>query len=42
MKIIGIEDEKIKKINKKKLTITLAISVILLIGIIIFAIYCAN
>ncbi len=42
MKIIEIEDEKIKKINKKKLTITLAISVILLIGIIIFAIYCAN
>lgn len=44
MKVIGIEEgrEKIKKINKKKLTVLIIISVLILTAIILFCIYMGN
>lgn len=43
MKIIGIDDEKsVKKVNKKKIAITSAIALLIIIAIIIFIIYCVN
>ena len=44
MKVIGIEEgrEKIKKINKKKLTVLIIISVLILTAIILFCVYMGN
>ena len=44
MKVIGIEEgrEKIKKINKKKLTVLIIISVLILTSIILFCVYMGN
>lgn len=44
MKIIGIEDEEeiIKKINKKRITITAIVSIFILVLIIIIAVYMGN
>lgn len=44
MKVIGIEEgrEKIKKINKKKLTVLITISVLILTAIILFCVYMGN
>lgn len=44
MKIIGIDDveKKVKKLNRKKLTYTIIISVILLIFLILFCVYLGN
>ncbi len=44
MKVIGIEEgrEKIKKINKKKLTVLIIISILILTAIILFCVYMGN